>query len=95
MVTPENLSRVLFDLKAAGVRRAKFAPDGTLQEVEFAEELSEPEDRSTTQVVTVPTATATAAAPQQLAINGVVVTKHPGYAALFGAETPRFRPADE
>jgi hypothetical protein len=93
MVTPENLSRVLFDLKAAGVRRAKFAPDGTLQEVEFAEELSEPEDRSTTQVVTVPTATA--AAPQQLAINGVVVTKHPGYAALFGANTPRFRSADE
>lgn len=78
MVTPENLHEVLMALKDAGVTRARFGD----VELVFAPEVAEP-----LQVFDAPSA------PQMPGMHDVEVTR-PGYSALFGAQVPRFRPAE-
>lgn len=82
MVTPENLDAVLFALKNAGVRRARFG------DVEFEFEPELPEAPTAPQIPVIP-----AVAESAPVLNGAVI-KHPHYAALFPDAPPRFLPAE-
>jgi hypothetical protein len=83
MVTTENLDQILFALKNAGVRRARFG------DVEFEFEPEVPDDTETAPQTAPAPAVVDTPAP---VINGNVI-HHSGYAALF-KDPPRFRPAE-
>lgn len=88
MAGPDQLDQTLAALKYANVKRAKFHPDGTLAEIEFAPEVSAEQSE----------------APQQQEPAHVVELKRvindspqrrAGYAQLFPNNPPGFRGVDE
>jgi hypothetical protein len=88
MAGPDQLDQIIASLKYASATRAKFYPDGTLAEIEFAPEVAEEQS----------------AAPQQPEPAHVVELKRvindspqrrAGYAQLFPNDPPGFRGVDE
>lgn len=89
MAAPDDLYQTLAALKEAGASHAKFHPDGTLAEIQFAPEIPDAPSAAPQTVVLPP-----ARADQAGIVNGARLGGV-GYAQLFGDERPRFRPVDE
>ena len=87
VITDENLYTVLMALKDAGVVRARFGD----VELDFAPEVTPPAVNDVPRVISI--TGSTASAPQTSDFTSPTAIK-PGYSRLFGANPPRFSPAE-